>query len=319
MRQAWSAPGGQHRRRTTWQPVSHVVPYRPRARAVGRQRRLRNLLIGLLWLALLASHAPQMWSFLVSDLPQVASAALHDAATWANHTAARIPDRIQVLANPHEQHVYWQVGLTTGDADIHATGMRARIVTRLPQQVNPDTTNYYWVGSYLSDSSFIQVGYYVPARDVKHAGWFYCAFYADGREGPCIYGSMGSAGGDGAVHTYTLEAAQSGMIWRALMDDRPLGTFRWTVGESGANTPVIYAESSGYQPHASISILGPVDFPDGVAVRHQRGDGYTRALHLWVVYSAPNVCPPYGVALDGHGGVLLGSGLACPDRWSQLT
>src|SRR5262249_29847009 len=303
MQRAWTARDQRSQcRQTTWQPVSHVVPYQPRARGVSRKRGLRFIAICLLWLALLTSPAPQMWSFLLSALPRLAGTALHDAATWANHTLARIPDHVQLLADPHEQHTYWQVGLTAGDEDAHATRMRTRIVTRLPQQVSSDTTNYYWVGSYLSDGSFIQAGYFVPSRDSRNAGWFYCAFYANGHEGPCVYGDMGSVGGDGAAHTYTLEATQNGTIWRALVDDQLLGAFRWTTGESAATSPVIYAESSGYKPHPSTSALGPVDFTDGIEVRHQPADNYMGAVHLWVVYNAPNVCPPYGIAPDGHGG-----------------
>src|SRR5262249_43664929 len=87
MRGAWTAKDWQKRRRSTaWQPVSHVVTYQPHSRGVSRRRRLRILVLSLLWLALLTSPAPQMWSFLISDMPRLAGTALHDAATWANHT-----------------------------------------------------------------------------------------------------------------------------------------------------------------------------------------------------------------------------------------
>src|SRR5262249_18474469 len=108
MQQAWAAKDRQGRRGATREPGSRAVPYQPRSRKVSRKWGLRFLATCLLWLALLASPAPQMWSFLVSDLPRLAGTALHDAATWANHTVARIPDRIQLLADPREQHIYWQ-------------------------------------------------------------------------------------------------------------------------------------------------------------------------------------------------------------------
>jgi hypothetical protein len=48
------------------------------------------------------------------------------------------------------------------------------------------------------------------------------------------------------------------------------------------------------------------------------GGKYVRVTDLRVVYSADNVCPPYGIQRDGHGGALIGSGLACPASGSQL-
>lgn len=277
--------------------------------------------IAVLWLALMFWPAPQLGAFLAAQAPHVAGSTVHDASVWASHTLARIPDRIHAIASPNEPHTYWQVGLTTGDEDAHSSGFRAAIVTVLPQRVSADTSNYYWTGSYLADGSFVQVGYYVPSRDPEHAGWFYCAFYKDGKEGPCEYGALGSAGQTGEAHTFTVESAATqgtGYTWRANMDGATLGEFQWAAGESGNNTPVIYAESSGYRPHGADSVLGPVDFPAGLQVRHAGATGYAPARHLFAAYNAPNVCPSYGIAKDGHGGVLLGSGLKCPDNWSEF-
>lgn len=278
--------------------------------------------IAVLWLALLIWPAPQLGRFLAAQAPRLAGPTIHDASVWASHTLARIPDRIHAIASPNEPHTYWQVGLTTGDEDAHSTGFRAAMVTLVPQRVSPDTSNYYWTGSYLADGSFVQVGYYVPSHDPMHAGWFYCSFYKDGKEGPCKYGPPDSAGQTGESHTFTLASspAQGGdYTWRATMDDTALGEFQWAAGESGNNTPVIYAESSGYKPHGADSILGPVDFPGGLQVRHADATTYAAARHLFAAYNAPNVCPPYGIAKDGHGGVLLGSGLKCPDNWSEFS
>jgi hypothetical protein len=327
MQHGWSAHDRQTRPRV--RPGTQQVTlrqagagYRPRTTAAKGRGPLRLLILAALGLTLLIWRAPRVGSFLVSDVPRLADQAMHSVVTWATQTFTRVPDGVSSLAAPHAQHQFWQVGLTTGDEDAHATGMAASIVTTLPQQVSADTTSYYWVGSYLADGSFIQAGYYVPARDAQHAGWFYCAFLANGKEGPCAYGALGSAGGNGAIHTYTLEsvteAPGSATVWRAELDGAPLGQFAWTTGESGSNTPVIYAESSGYTPHAATSVLGPVDFPQTIQVRRAGTTVFARAAHLWVVYDAPNVCPPYGISWDGRGGVLLGSGLACPDRWSEF-
>lgn len=332
MQRTVSANYWERQRRLTGEPTSTVTSggYAP-GWTGGRSARIsqpglgpsgwRIVGIAVLWLALMFWPTPQIGAFLATQVPSIAGPALHDTSVGVAHTLARIPDRISSIASPNEPHTYWQVGLTTGDEDAHSTGFRAAIVTIVPQRVSPDTSNYYWTGSYLADNSFVQVGYYVPSHDPAHAGWFYCAFYKDGKEGPCAYGPLDSAGQTGESHTFTLEssAAQGGgYTWRASMDGTPLGEFEWATGESGSNTPVIYAESSGYKPHGADSVLGPVDFPEGLLVRHAGAKTYAPARHLFAAYNAPNVCPPYGMKADGHGGVLLGSGLKCPDIWSQF-
>ena len=215
-------------------------------------------------------------------------------------------------------HEYWQVGLSAGPEARNADGMRTTIRTRLPEAVADRTTDYFWVGAYLADGSFIQVGYYVSWYDRDAAGWFYCAFAANGRKGPCVYGPNGSAGANDTTHMYALEVALpaggergGSPVWRALLDGKTVGRFAWTSDVTGANTPSVYAESSGFSPHPSDSQLGPVDFTVPLQVRLAGQTAYISAAHLRPVYNAPDVCPPYGVAADGHGGSLIGSGLAC--------
>jgi hypothetical protein len=216
---------------------------------------------------------------------------------------------------------FWQVGLEAGPEDAQAIGARSTIQTRLPQRVSANTTNYFWVGAYLRDNSFIQVGYYVPWYDQSHAGWFYCAFHSNGGEGPCVYGVVGSAGTNNTRHTYAMQAVTSStgrVSWQMSVDSRPVGSFTWSSGSTGTNVPMIYAESSGFTPHPSTSQLGPVDFASGLQVLLGRVAGYQPAAHLYVMYSASNVCPPFGMRRDGHGGVLLGSGLPCPVPYTEL-
>jgi hypothetical protein len=215
---------------------------------------------------------------------------------------------------------FWQVGLEAGVEDTNSVGARSTIETRLPQQVSKDTTNYFWVGAYLRDGSFVQAGYYVPWFDSAHAGWFYCAFYSDGREGPCVYGTLGSAGKDQTLHSYSIEGATKAgkPYWRVWLDRTLLGRFDWTVADTGSNVAMIYAESSGSAPHLGTSRLGPVDFVAGLNVLHRGATKYQPASELLVVYNAPNVCPPYGVSADNHGGVLLGSGLPCPSPYTTI-
>lgn len=224
-------------------------------------------------------------------------------------------------------HTYWQVGAMAGPEASDATGMRASITTRLPQTVAAHTTNYYWVGSYLDDGSFVQTGYYVAWTDPNDAGWFYCSFNAAGAEGPCVYGPEGSVGADGTTHTYALEvepastasgADADSATWAALVDSAAVGQFAWSSGNTGDNSPSVYAESSGFTPHQATSQLGPVDFPAPIATRSEGQSAYIPADHLRPVYSASDVCPPYGVDSDGQGGVLLGSGLDCPSASQWL-
>lgn len=279
-------------------------------------RIIRLLILLALWLGILIWPAPQLGAYINQHLTH------NPLSSLIKKGISQLPGGVETFVPTDGPHTVWQVGLAADSGANHASGMRATIQTRVPQRVADNTTNYYWVGAYLSDGSFIQIGYYVGSDDPSQAGWFYCAFHADGSQGPCQYGAKGSAGGDGEPHRYTLETigdTSSGQPqWQASMDATPLGQFAWTARDTGQYTPDIYAESSGYSPHDSSSVLGPVDFVDGVQWRAAPGSDYQRAAHVSVMYSATNVCPPYGVASDGQDGALLGSGLACPSRFSQL-
>jgi hypothetical protein len=285
-------------------------------------RNLRRVTLSVTWLVLLLVSAPQFGTWMTARWRALADAGaetLTDLAQVMPGVGAKTAQGNAATAAV--RHTYWQVGLVAGAEDTHVTGIRAVIETRLPQAVRNRTTNYFWVGSYLRNGSFIQVGYYVPWDVTDQAGWFYCAFFANGAEGPCAYGHVGTTGGNGTRHTYTLDAvsvAGGGLMWRAEMDAKILGQFRWSAGDSGPNAPVIYAESSGFAPHLATSQLGPVDFTQGLLVRHTGTRTYIRVALLRVVYSAANVCPPYGVRPDGHGGALIGSGLRCPTSGSVL-
>jgi hypothetical protein len=251
------------------------------------------------WGSLLAARGPTIWNE-SHTLPSLFGAPGDNAASGAIGS-----------------HQYWQVGLSAGPEASNATGVRTTISTVLPQQVASQTTNYYWIGSYLADSSFIQVGYYVAWYDPAAAGWFYCAFTPTQQKGPCVYGPAGSAGANGTVHSYALEYSQGATQWTALVDGRPVGSFSWTSGTTGQDSPGIYAESSGFTAHTAESTLGPVDFTQPIATRAAGQASYHMAHHMRPAYDAEDVCPPYGAASDGTGGALLGSGLGCPadDHW----
>lgn len=292
---------------------------RPPQRKSSRGRLLLLVVLCLAWLGLLIWPGPQLSAFLKAETARLAHVTSQGITRVVTTGTSHLPG-----ANPpgNGRHTTWQVGLAAVGAPNQDTGVRTVIETRLPQRVSDQTTNYFWVGAYLSDGSFLQAGYYVSSNDTTHAGWFYCAFAAGGQKGPCAMGPAESAGDNGSRHTYTLETVPgktAGTIeWRAAMDGTTVGQFTWTAGDTGAYMPAIYAESSGYAPHAASSQLGPVDFSGGIQVRPSGQTGYVTAAHVQVQYNAADICPPYGVATDGSGGALLGSGLDCPAGSSLL-
>ena len=285
-------------------PHWHSAPA-PASHAAGRERRtsrsrgrgvVRLAVFCGLWLAIFVWPMPAAGAFLA-----------HQTYALTNGAVSSL---VRSAAQPH---ALWQVGLQAGGAEAHATAMRATIGTLLPQQVAADTTSYYWVGSYLTGGSFIQVGYYVPGYAPSSAGWFYCAFTPAGAKGPCVYGPLGSVAG--AAHTYALSATKDvggRPVWNASLDGRPIGSFTWSAGESGTASPTVYAESSAAQPRGAESILGPISV-SGFAVRLRGASDYRPVSAVYPAYSAGDVCPPYGIRALGNGRAELGSGLECPN------
>lgn len=304
MGQRWSSYGRRARR--------------PRANGL---RRLLLLLatLCLVWIGLLIWPMPKIGAFLLAQTARLAHMTGPRAPGITTAGGSHAPGATAVGGGAHTT---WQVGVAAAGAPEQDTGVRTTIQTRVPQRVSDRTTNYFWVGAYLSDGSFVQAGYYVPWYDDAHAGWFYCAFAAGGGKGPCAMGPPGSAGADGTRHTYALEAVPGGAAgatdWRVTMDGAIIGQLAWTAGDTGAYPPTVFAESSGYAPHTAASQLGPVDFSGSIQVRPAGQTAYVTASHGLVQYNAADVCPPYGAATDGAGGVLLGSGLDCPAEAALL-
>jgi hypothetical protein len=102
------------------------------------------------------------------------------------------------------------------------------------------------------------------------------------------------------------------------MDDHVLGAFAWSMGDTGTHVPAVYAESSSPAPRDSGGgTLGPVDFQDfAVRLNGQLRD--QPVSQGTPSYNAANVCPPFGLRADGHGGLLMGSGLPCPGELTTL-
>ena len=181
---------------------------------------LRLMAMCLVCVALFIWYTPQLSTYLSSSGLARVTEALHQLLT---SNSSRTPPGTAAGHSGQEMLQFWQVGLEAGAEDQDATGAQATIETRLPQRVTVNTTDYFWVGSYLRDNSFIQVGYYVPWYNESHAGWFYCAFYSNGEEGPCTYGALGSAGANNTHHTYTMQAVTSSAgraSWKMSLDSR---------------------------------------------------------------------------------------------------
>jgi hypothetical protein len=215
---------------------------------------------------------------------------------------------------------YWQIGITSGDDGLHSTKMQTTIRTRLPQYIADRTTDYYWVGSYLSDRSFIQVGYAVPWYD-RVAHWFYCAFTSVGEKGPCMLGPSGSGGKPGSWHRYSLTAVsnihQGGWNWIATMDGTQIGQLTESTGQTGQFAPVVIAEQSAFEPHEPTNDIGPVEFSPTLEIATQT-DALHPVHHAWMLRTSANACPPYGIGVAGNNDILLGNILPCMSPATQL-
>lgn len=223
-----------------------------------------------------------------------------------------------IPASPAPQQ-YWQAGALAGAAAQHATGFRTTIRTHLPHVIADHTTDYFWIGSYLADGSFIQVGYAVPWYD--HAPhWFYCAFTPSGVKGPCNFGGPQSAGPDQSWHTYALQATPTppGAIWTVLVDGRSVANFPFASGTTGDHTPGVYVEQSAFTPIMPINDLGPTEFAPAIVVQTVAHPDYFAAPHAHSSYSSPGVCPAYGVGVARFNDLLLGTGIACPPDGADL-
>ena len=141
---------------------------------------LRLMALCLVGVAVFIWYTPQMNTYLsLSGLAKL-TGELH--RLFASNSS-RTPPGTAAGHSGQQMLQFWQVGLEAGPEDEDSIGAQSTILTRLPQRVTVNTTNYFWVGAYLRDNSFVQVGYYVPWYDESHAGWFYCAFYSMERRG----------------------------------------------------------------------------------------------------------------------------------------
>ncbi len=211
--------------------------------------------------------------------------------------------------------LFWQVGVSATADGMESTAMRTTIRTQIPATIANQSNDYYWIGSYLADGSFIQVGYGVSGAD-HTAHWFYCSFTALHQEVACPLGQPNSAGPAGSWHTYSLaltsQTARQQWVWTATMDNTVIGTITTAVASTGVMTPSVYAEVSAFHPIPATNSLGQVEFHPAIQLRNQRDPRYHTPQGATVAYSQANVCPPYGMNIIQANDVVFGNGLHCP-------
>jgi hypothetical protein len=130
-------------------------------------------------------------------------------------------------------------------------------------KVNSDAHSY-WLGGYLSNRAFIQVGYLNEVTTTNQpfcCAWFFEYFPSPG-SGCCapVIGRQGSAGPIGSWHTYSMIHVGNG-VWSFYIDGQLLGSTP-PVGatSSGAQSPGGIAEVA--QASTNTDILGPAEFRD---------------------------------------------------------
>ncbi len=225
------------------------------------------------------------------------------------------------LGASQEKHQYWQIGVVADSSAINSTGMQTRIQTRLPSAVTAGTSEYFWIGSYLSDRSFIQIGYAIPWNQLR-GEWFYCVFSSIGVKGPCVYGEPGSVGGTGKWNTFALTSAPIGngrFLWTAELNGIRLGSFSMQTGSTGPNTPGVYGEQSSYTAASASDVFPEIEFfPAIQVISAGHSNRYSAPNHATVYYSAANVCPPYGLAVVQPNNVYIGSHLSCAQPYQYV-
>lgn len=213
--------------------------------------------------------------------------------------------------------IFWQVGISAGSDAFGATAMRTSLRVVQPHHIAARTTDFFWIGSYLADGSFIQAGYEVP-WNAPTPHWFFCAFNSDGTEGPCKVGPPGSGGAAGTVHTFSLAvkpADQAGQWdWVATMDSRAIGDMLRSAGSTGLEAPAVYIEQSAFVATPPVNDLGPVTFAPALEISKASEDAapeYVAPQHAFATESSSAACPAYGVREMRVNDVEIGSGLPC--------
>jgi len=250
------------------------------------------------------------------------------AAAWPSLSQHRLllllrPTQISLTptGTPAPQ-LNWQVGAYADDEAANIVGMQTTIRTQIPSAIADRTADYFWIGAYLADRSFIQIGYAITWFD-HSPRWFYCTFDPSGVKGACPQGPDHSAGSEGSWHTYTLQAAPgetSGTwTWTAQVDGKTVGSLSTHSGTTMASHIGVFAEQSAFTPHAPSNVLGPVEFRPAIEMATAgNANHFSAPQDARAMYLPDQACPPYGIAISGTNDVRLGSGLPCLLNGSDL-
>lgn len=158
---------------------------------------------------------------------------------------------------------YWfQAGAIGDSASYNYVAANITIRT-VYDKVNKDAHSY-WIGGYLSNGAFIQVGYLneVSTTDQPYCcAWFY-EYFPAGQSTCCppVIGREGTAGPIGAWHTYSMAHTGNG-VWSFFMDGKLLGSSPdLGASGSGSHAPAGIAEVA--QASSNSDFLGPAEFKD---------------------------------------------------------
>gem|GEM_PF-2631154 len=166
---------------------------------------------------------------------------------------------------------YWfQQGGISDSTTNYSVGAKATIRT-VYDNVNNDAHSY-WVGSFLTNGAFVQVGYLntlTTSNQFYCCAWFYESFPSGNDNSPPIIGPPGSAGPIGSWHTYSMNYNASFGVWSFYMDNLYLGstpsagqTYYIGSGSGIANTGThsVAALSEVAQTYDTNDIIGPAEF-----------------------------------------------------------
>jgi len=186
-----------------------------------------------------------------------------------------------VSANPP----YWfQVGVKADIGSANVTGASVQIMTHGPEP-NPNVNTSFWVGLYLSNGAFIQVGYVMWASTGGYPQrfWEYFPSGTVGQGGGTFQGDFeGDEVANGTWNTYSFQS--NGNVWSAYINGVLDGSVDLGVSNSGGKTPHAIAEVE--DAYTTNTILGPAEF---------RNLAYRDTSNVWHNVSAAVASIGYGV------------------------
>jgi len=187
---------------------------------------------------------------------------------------------------------YWfQVGVKADIGSVNVTGASVQIMTHGPQP-NPNADTSFWVGLYLPNNAFIQVGYVMWASTGGYPQrfWEYFPPNTASQGGGTFQGDFdGGEVANGTWHTYSLQS--NGNVWSAYVDGVLDGSVGLGASNSGGHT--LHAIAEVEDAYTTNIILGPAEFRDFA---------YRDTNSIWHNVSAAIGSIGYGV---GSGGLPL--------------